>query len=208
MATPTPAPPRQLILASTSRYRRMLLERLCLAFDVRSPGTDETLLAGETPEQAARRLALAKAQAVAAQASDAVIIGSDQTATLDGATTLGKPGTRERAREQLRAASGRVLTFHTALAVIDPARSLAAVEVVDTRVRFRRLSDAAIERYLDLEPAFDCAGSAKAEGLGIALMETFESEDPTAIVGLPLIALTRLLGEAGIDVLGATAASA
>jgi septum formation protein len=206
MVANTPTAPRQLILASTSRYRRMLLERLCLTFDVMSPGTDETLQPGETPEQAARRLALAKAHAVAVQAPDAVIIGSDQTATLDGSSTLGKPGSRERAREQLRAASGRVLTFHTALAVIDPIRNRAAVEVVDTRVRFRRLADAAIERYLDLEPALDCAGSAKAEGLGIALMETFESEDPTAIVGLPLIALTRMLGEAGIDVLGASAA--
>jgi septum formation protein len=201
MVATAPASPRQLILASTSRYRRMLLERLCLAFDTRSPGTDESLLPGETPAQAARRLALAKAQAVAALEPAAVIIGSDQTATLDGVATIGKPGSRDRAREQLRAASGRTLTFHTALAVVDPSRGWAAVEAIDTRVRFRRLSDAAIERYLDLEPAFDCAGSAKAEGLGIALMEGFESEDPTAIVGLPLIALTRLLGEAGIDVL-------
>ena len=132
----------------------------------------------------------------------AVVIGSDQTATLDGRDTIGKPGTRERAREQLRQASGMVLTFHTALAVVRAGVGFAKVEVIDTTVRFRRLSDAAIERYLTLEPAFDCAGSAKAEGLGIALMSGFESTDPTAIVGLPLIALTRLLDEAGLDVLG------
>jgi septum formation protein len=199
-----PERPRTLILGSTSRYRRMLLERLQLPFDVRSPGTDESLLPGEGPREAALRLALAKARAVAAQEHDAVVIGSDQTATLDGLATIGKPGTLERAREQLRAAAGRTLTFHTALAVVVGAIGFERLEVVDTRVRFRPLTDAEIDHYLRLEPALDCAGSAKAEGLGIALMSGFESEDPTAIVGLPLIALTRMLAQAGVDVLGAT----
>jgi septum formation protein len=199
-----PERPRTLILGSTSRYRRMLLERLQLPFDVRSPGTDESLLPGEGPREAALRLALAKARAVAAQEHDAVVIGSDQTATLDGLATIGKPGTLERAREQLRAAAGRTLTFHTALAVVVGAIGFERLEVVDTRVRFRPLTDAEIDHYLRLEPALDCAGSAKAEGLGIALMSSFESEDPTAIVGLPLIALTRMLAQAGVDVLGAT----
>jgi len=182
----------------------MLLERLQLPFDVRSPGTDESLLPGEGPREAALRLALAKARAVAAQEHDAVVIGSDQTATLDGLATIGKPGTLERAREQLRAAAGRTLTFHTALAVVVGAIGFERLEVVDTRVRFRPLTDAEIDHYLRLELALDCAGSAKAEGLGIALMSSFESEDPTAIVGLPLIALTRMLAQAGVDVLGAT----
>ncbi|MBU6272941.1 MAG: septum formation protein Maf [Betaproteobacteria bacterium] len=199
-ATATTGSP-ELILASTSVYRRQLLERLHLRFRVCSPGTDESARAGETPAELARRLALAKADAVAAGEPAAVVIGSDQTATLDGRGVIGKPSTLERAREQLRAASGQLLTFHTALAVICQARQFARVEVVDTRVRFRALSDAAIDRYLALEPALDCAGSAKAEGLGIALMSSFESDDPTAIIGLPLIALNRMLREAGIDAL-------
>ena len=201
-----PDRPAPLILASTSRYRRMLLERLHIPFAVRSPGTDEALVPGERPNEAALRLALAKAQAVAASEPTAVVIGSDQTATLDGIATIGKPGNLESARAQLRAAAGRTLTFHTALAVVVGARAHAQVRSVETRVRFRPLDDAAIERYLALEPAFDCAGSAKAEGLGIALMAAFESDDPTAIVGLPLIALTSMLAEVGIDVLGGPAA--
>jgi septum formation protein len=200
-----PDRPSTLILASTSRYRRMLLERLQRPFEVRSPGTDEALVPGEGPREAALRLALAKAQAIATLEPAAVVIGSDQTATLDGITTIGKPGTHERAREQLRAAAGRTLTFHTAVAVVIGARGHARVSSVDTRVRFRPLDDAAIERYLQLEPAYDCAGSAKAEGLGIALMAAFESDDPTAIVGLPLIVLTGMLAEAGIDVLDGSA---
>lgn len=201
MPAPANAGSPELILASTSVYRRQLLERLHLRFRVCSPGTDESALPDESPAELARRLALAKAGAVAASEPEAVIIGSDQTATLDGRGVIGKPGTLARAREQLRAASGRLLTFHTALAVVCPARQFSQVAVVDTQVRFRELSDAAIERYLALEPALDCAGSAKAEGLGIALMSSFESADPTAIVGLPLIALNRMLREAGIDAL-------
>jgi septum formation protein len=180
----------------------MLLERLHLPFEVVAPQTDETVRPGEGPKAVALRLALAKAHAVAAAHPAAVVIGSDQTASLDGVETIGKPGDHEHARAQLRRLSGRTLTFHSALAVVNLARGYARVESVDTVVRFRPLTEAAIERYLQLEPAYDCAGSAKAEGLGISLMAGFESGDPTAIVGLPLIALTDLLGEAGIAVLG------
>lgn len=198
-----PGPP-SLILASTSAYRRMLLERLHLPFEVQSPHTDETVLAGESPRAVSLRLALAKARAVAAARPGAVVIGSDQTASLDGVRTIGKPGTHERARAQLREVSGQTLTFHSALAVIRLDSGFEQADVIDTQVRFRELTDSAIERYLQLEPAYDCAGSAKAEGLGIALMAGFESIDPTAIVGLPLIALTRMLHAAGLDVLAAS----
>lgn len=193
----------RLILASTSAYRRMLLERLHLPFEVQAPHTDETVLAGEAPRDVSLRLALAKARAVAATRPAAVVIGSDQTATLDGVRTIGKPGNHERAVAQLREVSGRTLTFHSALAVVRLDAGFEQADVIDTQVRFRDLSDSAIERYLQLEPAYDCAGSAKAEGLGIALMAGFESSDPTAIVGLPLIALTRMLLAAGLDVLDA-----
>ena len=193
----------RLILASTSRYRRELLERLQLVFETQSPETDESVMPGETPLEVARRLSRAKARAVAARHPNAVVIGSDQTATLDGLATLGKAGHLAAARQQLRAASGRALRFHTGLAVVCLAGGFESVDVVDTVVRFRELSDEAIERYLALEPAFDCAGSAKAEGLGIALMAGFESTDPTAIVGLPLITLAHRLAEAGLDPLGA-----
>jgi len=193
--------PLRLILASTSPYRRMLLERLRTPFQTRSPATDETPLPDESPLALARRLSLAKAQAVAQHLPEAVVIGSDQTATLDGIKAIGKPGTLERAKAQLREASGKTLRFHSGLAVVCLATGFAEVMVVDTQVRFRELSEAAIDRYLSLEPALDCAGSAKAEGLGISLMSAFESSDPTAIVGLPLIALTQLLARAGIDVL-------
>lgn len=201
MPEPTPPSPARLILASTSAYRRMLLERLHLPFEVQSPHTDETVMADERPRDVSLRLALAKARAVAATRPAAVVIGSDQTASLDGVRTLGKPGNHERACAQLREVSGRTLVFHSALAVVRLDTGFEQADVIDTRVRFRELSDAAIERYLQLEPAYDCAGSAKAEGLGIALMAGFESNDPTAIVGLPLIALTGMLLAAGLDVL-------
>ena len=181
----------------------MLLERLHLPFEVQSPHTDETVLADESPRDVSLRLALAKARAVATTRPAAVVIGSDQTASLDGIHTIGKPGDHERARAQLRAVSGRTLTFHSALAVVHLDAGFEQADVIDTLVRFRELSDSAIERYLLLEPAYDCAGSAKAEGLGISLMAGFESSDPTAIVGLPLIALTRMLLAAGLDVLDA-----
>jgi septum formation protein len=190
-----------LILASTSRYRRELLSRLGLAFEVHAPQVDETALPGETPRRLAERLALAKAEAVAATHADAVVIGSDQTATLDGAQVIGKPGTHERAVAQLRAASGRTLVFHTGLAVVATSRGFRKVSVVDTRVRFRALSDAQIEAYLAREPAYDCAGSAKSEGLGIALIAALEGSDPSALVGLPLIELTSALEAAGCPVL-------
>jgi septum formation protein len=195
MTSPRPAP--RLVLASTSRYRRELLERLRLPFDVVSPGVDETPRADERPAGLARRLALEKARAVAALRPDALVIGSDQTATLDGLTTVGKPGTHERAVEQLRAASGRTMVFHTGLCVWRP-DAAPTVECVDTQVRFRRLSHDEIERYLRAETPYDCTGAAKSEGLGIALLEAQSGDDPTALVGLPLIRLAALLREAGL----------
>ncbi len=191
---------RPLILASTSRYRKELLDRLGVSFDVEAPAVDEAPQTGETPYATALRLARLKALAVAARHRDAVVIGSDQTATLDGTTVIGKPGTHERAVAQLRAASGQALMFHTGLSVVRLATGFERTLVVDTRVRFRTLSDAQIERYLQREPAYDCAGSAKSEGLGISLLEAIEGGDPTALVGLPLIALTGLLGAAGIEI--------
>ena len=191
---------RPLILASTSRYRTELLDRLGVSFDVEAPAVDEAPQTGETPCATALRLARLKALAVAARHRDAVVIGSDQTATLDGTTVIGKPGTHERAVAQLRAASGQALVFHTGLSVVRLATGFERTLVVDTRVRFRTLSDAQIERYLQREPAYDCAGSAKSEGLGISLLEAIEGGDPTALVGLPLIALTGLLGAAGIEI--------
>jgi len=188
-------PPR-LILASTSPYRRELLTRLQLPFDVVAPEVDETPLADELPEALALRLACAKAQAVALRYSGSVVIGSDQVATVDG-EAIGKPGNHDAARAQLRRLSGRTVLFHSALAVTDGVR--AQSRNVVTECRFRELSDAAIQTYLLREQPFDTAGSAKAEGLGIALMASMQSDDPTAIIGLPLIALTTLLAEFGLD---------
>lgn len=188
--------PNPLILASTSRYRRELLERLHLPFSVQAPHTDETPNPGEAPAALAQRLALAKAQAVAAQHPQAWVIGSDQVADLDG-EPIGKPGDIARATEQLTRLSGRTVVFQTGLALVGPAFQRCLL--VPVRVRFRPLTAAAIARYLALEPAVDCAGSAKSEGLGIALLDALESDDPTALIGLPLIALGRLLREAGID---------
>ena len=185
----------RLILASTSRYRRDLLARLRLAFDVAGPGTDEAALPGEPIAAQARRLAAAKAAAVARQHPDAWVLGSDQVAELDGAA-LGKPGRREAALAQLGAMSGRSVVFHTAvcLAHADGRR----LEALDTTVvGFRDLAGEEIARYVDAEQPFDCAGSFKSEGLGIALFDSIESRDPTALVGLPLIATARLLREAG-----------
>lgn len=184
-----------LILASTSRYRRELLERLRLPFHIARPDVDEAPLPGETPSALARRLAWAKAKAIAAQHPDAWIIGSDQVAALD-AQPLGKPGNRENALAQLGAMSGREIAFHTAVCLLrgdEPA--LEAVDV--TRVRFRDLQAGEIERYIDAEQPLDCAGSFKSEGLGIALFEHIDSKDPTALVGLPLIALSGMLRDAG-----------
>jgi len=195
-----------LILASTSPYRRELLQRLRLPFEVVAPQVDETPIEGEAPAAAASRLARAKAEAVAgAQAGDrpaALVIGSDQTATLDGRQILGKPGNHQRARAQLQAASGREMLFHTALAVVRRSDGFAEQRIVQTRVRFRELTDAAIEAYLAAERPYDCAGSAKAEGLGIVLIASIEGPDPTALIGLPLIALTDALRSAGLPPIG------
>ena len=187
-----------LILGSTSRYRRELLERLRLAFDVQAPAVDETPRPAEPPRTLALRLALAKAGEVATRFPDAVVIGADQVADLDG-TPVGKPGNHERAVQQLRAMSGRSVVFQTAVAVVRHDRSHAGAVLVPVTVRFRPLSEAEIERYLRLEQPYDCAGSAKAETLGIALLDAIESHDPTALVGLPLIATCRLLRAAGLD---------
>ena len=192
----------QLILASTSRYRRDLLERLRLPFDVLSPDVDETALAGEAPAALAQRLALAKAHAVAQRHPNAVVIGSDQVADLAG-EAIGKPGTHERAVGQLRRMRGHSVVFQTAVAVVCAASGYAGSALVPVTVRFRPLDDAEIDRYLALEQPFDCAGSAKAEGLGIALLAAIDSDDPTALIGLPLIRLAEALRTVGIDPLAA-----
>ena len=187
-----------LILGSTSRYRRELLQRLRLPFEVVSPEVDETPLPGEQPAAMAQRLALVKARAVASKFAAAVVIGSDQVADLDG-EPVGKPGTHERAFEQLRSMSGRSVVFHTAVAVVRGDVGFEGVALVPVTVRFRTLTDAQIEHYLRAEQPYDCAGSAKSEALGIALLDSIESNDPTALVGLPLIQTCALLRQAGID---------
>jgi septum formation protein len=189
-------PPRRLILASSSRYRRELLERLRVPFEVVVPGSDETPLAGEMPAQTAERLAQTKARDVARNAPDALIIGSDQVATIDG-LQLGKPGNHAAALLQLQTMRGRTVEFHSALCLFDARTGIARSTDVITRVRFRSLPDAELQAYLHAEQPYDVAGSAKSEGLGIALLEAVHSDDPTALVGLPLIALTGMLIEAG-----------
>jgi septum formation protein len=193
--------PRPLILGSTSRYRRELLERLHLPFEVQAPQVDETPLPGEPPETLARRLALAKARAVAARHPQAVVIGSDQVADLAG-EPLGKPGTHARAVEQLQRMRGRTVIFQTALSVVCQASGFEMSDLAAVQVRFRALTDAEIETYLRLEEPYDCAGSAKSEGLGIALLESIDNDDPTALIGLPLIRTARLLRAAGLPLLG------
>jgi len=188
----------RLILASTSRYRRELLQRLRMPFEVVSPDVDESPRPGEAPGALAARLALAKAEAVAARHYDAVVIGSDQVAELDG-ETIGKPHTHDRAVAQLRAMSGRRVVFHTAVAVVRRERDFAQTLLAPVVVTFRVLTDAEIDRYLRAEQPYDCAGSAKCETLGIALLAAIDSDDPTALVGLPLIRTCGLLREAGLD---------
>lgn len=191
----------RLVLGSTSPYRRELLARLEWPFDVCSPQVDEQALPDEAPLQTALRLATFKARAVAEQCQDdAVVIGSDQVADLDG-LALGKPGNHARAKTQLQAMRGRTVRFHTAVCVKRETTGFEQTEVRTVAVRFRALSDEAIETYLRLEQPYDCAGSAKCEGLGITLLERIDSDDPTALVGLPLIATTALLQAAGLDVL-------
>ena len=187
-----------LILASTSRYRRELLQRLKLPFEVMAPGIDESRLPAEAPAAMALRLALAKARAVAALRPDAVVIGSDQVADLEG-LALGKPGDHERATAQLRQLSGRRAVFQTAVACVHPVTGFEQVLLAPVNVQFRVLSDAEIEHYLRAEQPYDCAGSAKSESLGIALLDSIYSDDPTALVGLPMIRTCRLLRDAGID---------
>lgn len=193
---------RALILGSTSRYRRELLQRLRVPFDVVSPDVDETPLPGEVPQALATRLALAKAKAVAALHPNAVVIGSDQVADLNG-EPLGKPGTHERAVVQLQRMRGQTVIFQTAVSVVCQASGFEQTELAQIKVRFRDLSDAEIEAYLRAEEPYDCAGSAKSEGLGIALLDAIDNDDPTALIGLPMIRTARLLRSAGIDLLGA-----
>ncbi len=191
---------RTLILGSTSRYRRELLERLRIPFEVQSPEVDETPLQGEAPAKIAGRLALAKARAVAARFPRAVVIGSDQVADLAG-QPIGKPGTHDRAVAQLRSMSGKTVVFQTAVAVVCAETGFVAQQLAAVSVRFRELGGAEIERYLRLEEPYDCAGSAKSEGLGISLLEAIDSDDPTALVGLPLIRTAAMLRQAGLDLL-------
>ena len=197
-----PITQRALILGSTSRYRRELLQRLRVPFDVVSPDVGETPLTGEAPRALATRLALAKAKAVAALHPNAVVIGSDQVADLNG-EPLGKPGTHERAVLQLQRMRGQTVVFQTAVSVVCQASSFEQTELAQIKVRFRDLSDAEIEAYLRAEEPYDCAGSAKSEGLGIALLDAIDNDDPTALIGLPMIRTARLLRAAGIDLLGA-----
>jgi len=192
--------PPTLILASTSAYRRELLERLRLPFKVVAPDVDETPLPGELPMRTALRLAASKAEAVVPAAAGALIIGSDQVAVLD-AQPLGKPGDHAAAVRQLQAMRGQRVVFHTALCLLNAASGRKQLENVPTSVFFRNFSDAQIEHYLRTEQPYDCAGSAKIEGLGIALVERIESDDPSALIGLPLMKLVTMLQSEGIEVI-------
>jgi MAF protein len=189
---------RQLVLASTSPFRRELLDRLKLPFEAAAPNVDERPLNGEAPRALVQRLAEAKARAVARSFPGALIIGSDQVACIDG-EILGKPGSRERAIAQLRQASGKEVTFETGLCLYDADSNRAEVCCESYRVRFRQLSEADISGYIDLEQPLNCAGSFKSEGLGIALFERMDGADPTSLIGLPLIRLLGLLRAAGVD---------
>jgi septum formation protein len=191
---------KKIVLASTSIYRAELLGRLQLPFETVRPDADETPVVGETPAATALRLALLKARSVARRFPDTLIIGSDQVADLAG-SHIGKPGTRDRAREQLRRMRGQTLIFHTAVALLDAASGREQGRIVATTVQFRVFSDAQIEIYLDREPALDCAGSAKSEGLGAALIAKMNSDDPTALIGLPLLSLIDMLAAEGVAVL-------
>ena len=197
---------RSLVLGSTSAYRRELLSRLHIPFAVVGPDMDETPLPSEAPSAVAERLALAKAKAVAAKHPHAVVIGSDQVADLNG-QSLGKPGTHDKAVAQLRQMRGQTVWFHTAVAVVCIDTGFEERSLASVRVKFRNLMDDEIENYLQLEKPYDCAGSAKSEGLGIALLEAIDSDDPTALVGLPLIRTCQMLRNAGIALLSNTAAS-
>ena len=192
---------RQLLLGSTSPYRRDLLARLRIPFEVAAPEVDETAYPNETPKQLACRLAMAKARAVAARFPSHVVIGSDQVADLDG-LALGKPGDHARAVLQLQQLRGQTVVFQTAVAVVCRDSGFAQMDLAQVQVKFRDLSDAQIDAYLLAEMPYDCAGSAKSEGLGIALLERIDNDDPSALVGLPLIRTCRMLEAAGVRVLG------
>ncbi|MSQ72988.1 MAG: septum formation protein Maf [Betaproteobacteria bacterium] len=197
---PFSPPTRRLVLASTSPYRKALLERLGLPFDTFNSKVDEGRLPGEPPSAMAYRLAETKARAATGQFPDSLIIGSDQVAE-SGGQIFGKPGNFENAKAQLLGLSERVAVFHNGLCVIDARNGTARTLVIPVHVHFRRLDESGIVRYLQREMPYDCAGSAKSEGLGIALIAKICGDDPTALIGLPLIALVDLLGESGVDVL-------
>lgn len=199
MAGPDPRPP-SLLLASSSPYRRELLDRLGLPFSWAPPAFDEEALPGETADALVRRLARGKAESLAADNSGALIIGSDQVAVLQDGTILNKPGGHDAARMQLRRSSGQRVDFLTGLCLLDARRAAARLEVIVSEVHFRRLDDAEIERYLASERPYDCAGAFRSERLGIALLRDMRLSDPTALIGLPLIALSALLREAGVAV--------
>lgn len=202
---PSPSTQARLILGSSSVYRKELLSRLHLPFEVMVPNIDETALPHESPDATALRLAQQKATAIAAQAPNSLIIGSDQVATLDG-EQIGKPGTHENALKQLQKMRGRKVVFHTALCLFDGRAGITSPQIqlenVQTFATFRDLPDAELDAYLRIEQPYDCAGSAKNEGLGIAIIEKIESSDPTALTGLPLIALTTMLRRANIGFFG------
>ena len=191
---------RTLILGSTSRYRKELLARLRIPFETAAPDVDETPHINESPKNLALRLALAKARAVALKNPEAVVIGSDQVADLDG-TPLGKPGNHHNAILQLQRMRGKTVVFQTALSVVCIATGYERTDLAEVKVKFRDLSDAEIETYLRAEEPYDCAGSAKSEGLGIALLDAIDNDDPTALIGLPLIRTCQLLREAGVKLL-------
>lgn len=190
---------QQIVLASSSPYRRQLLARLQLPFEVSVPDVDETPFPGETPETTATRLARAKARAVAEKIPDALIIGSDQVAVLEG-VALGKPLTHDNALRQLRSMSGKTVVFHTALCLFNGRTGRLQERIVPYRVTMRSLTDAQIERYLEKEQPYHCAGSAKTEGLGIALIAGMQGDDPNALIGLPLMALVDMLAGEGVQV--------
>ena len=197
---PSPASSRTLILGSSSRYRKELLSRLNIPFEVAAPEVDETPHINEKPRDLALRLALAKARAVASKYPDAVVIGSDQVADLEG-LALGKPGNHANAVKQLQRMRGKTVIFQTALSVICLATGFEQTDLAAVKVTFRDLTDAEIESYLQAEEPYDCAGSAKSEGLGIALLAAIENDDPTALVGLPLIRTCHMLRAAGVRLL-------
>ena len=197
---PTPPSSRLLILGSSSRYRKELLSRLQIPFETAAPDVDETPHSNEPPKDLALRLALAKARAIALKNPEAVVIGSDQVADLEG-TPLGKPGNHANATLQLQRMRGKTVIFQTALSVVCLASGYERTDVASVKVKFRDFSDAEIESYLRAEEPYDCAGSAKSEGLGIALLDAIDNDDPTALIGLPLIRTCQMLREAGVKLL-------